>query len=221
MTISKFTVSAALLLCSSLPMAAQFSNSGTSKPVSSIDIPASYSMLSVGYDYNMISADGVEDINTNGIAVQYTSGMSILSTHPLYFEWNVRAALGFWSDSESNSSVEAKLTTLNLSVPVNLAYRLPIGEAAAITPYTGLHLKGNILASYKLTNDESSKTYNMFDKDDVGKDGQWKRFQFGWQIGTRVNFSKFNVGFEYGIDFNDIWKKAKTSEFLLSVGIDI
>ena len=63
------------------------------------------------------------------------------------------------------------------------------------------------------------KTVNLFDKDDVGEDSQWKRFQAGWQTGFNLDTdSGFNIGLHYGRDFNNICKKTTTSNWSVTLG---
>ena len=127
-----------------------------------------------------------------------------------------------------------KLTYLGLTIPVNLAYRFAVPNSdVTVTPFVGVTLRGNIIGKNKV---EASATvtapdygvsetksdeeeYNMFDKEEAGgKDYQWKRFQFGWNIGANVAFNKFSVGLSYGSDFSELYKKTKTSNWAVSVG---
>ena len=66
--------------------------------------------------------------------------------------------------------------------------------------------------------DRYEEKYNMFDKDDVGKDGQWKRFQLGWHIGVGATYKAFYLGLSYGTDFMELAKKLNTSTFKIGVG---
>lgn len=66
--------------------------------------------------------------------------------------------------------------------------------------------------------EDKEKEYDMFDEDEVGKDGVWKRFQIGWQIGANVEFNQFAVGVQYGKDFSEFAKKTKLSTLSISVG---
>ena len=65
-----------------------------------------------------------------------------------------------------------------------------------------------------------SETANIFDEDEMGDDGVFKRFQIGWQIGATLNIDKFNVGLSYGTDFMEISKNVDTKTFKVSLGIN-
>ena len=136
-------------------------------------------------------------------------------------------------------SQETKMTYMGVTVPVNLAYKWTSSSSSvSITPFVGLTFKGNIIAKTKATGTFDGRIHDnhdghilsdgtlelgetkkdLFDKKDVGKDGQWKRFQVGWQIGVGVDYKQLYVGFHYGSDFNEICKKTKTSNWGISLG---
>lgn len=138
-------------------------------------------------------------------------------------------------------SSETKMTYMGVTVPVNLAYKWTSSSSSvSIIPFVGLTFKGNIIAKTKTTGTfdgticdnhngdilsdgtvelgEIKKDY--FDKKDVGKDGQWKRFQVGWQIGVGVDYKQLYVGFHYGSDFNEVCKKVNTSNWGVSLGFN-
>lgn len=141
-----------------------------------------------------------------------------------------------WDEYELGGEIDVKHTHMNIAVPVNLAYKwqLPNSEVA-ITPFVGVTFKYNLIAKTKINlsnelkdyyrdyddNDEDDKPLtdiNHFDKNDVGKDGQFSRFQVGWQIGAGLSYRALYIGFHYGSDFGEIYKKVKTSNWGLSLG---
>ena len=63
----------------------------------------------------------------------------------------------------------------------------------------------------------SVNTDNLFDD---YKDGglEYKRANFGWQIGTTLDINRFNVGIMYGIDFNEIAEDCRQSNFQVRLG---
>ena len=136
--------------------------------------------------------------------------------------------MGFWSDSVEDDyddyEVEQKLTTLNLAVPVNVAYQFAVGENFTIEPFVGLNLKFNALADLKFTEtydgDEESESISMFDKD-LDKDARWKRFQLGWHVGANLLLqNKYYLNLQYGTDFMAICKKTNTSTFSVGLGLN-
>lgn len=122
-------------------------------------------------------------------------------------------------DDEEEEGAKTKYTYMGVVVPVNLAYKWSFASApVSITPFVGVTFKGNIISKSKTeVGDYESKADN-FDKKDVGKDRQWKRFQAGWQVGVGVDYKQLYVGFHYGSDFNEVCKKVNTSNWGISLG---
>ncbi len=199
---------------------AQFAGGSSSNSSHSYgtDAPEAYNDFTISYDANFYSGKGAldEGCTAHGVALQYTHGWRVSDTQPMYVDIGVRLGMTFYFDISRN------LQKLSSTVPINFGYRFTCSEPISIMPYTGIHLKGNILGRYKLEyyDYDESEWVSMFDKDEVGKDAQWKRFQIGWQIGAKANFNKFVVGLEYGLDFNALAKKCNTSNLLVSIGIN-
>lgn len=194
----------------------------------------SYNPLSIKPDY-----DGAEDINLTGFAFGFTKGISISKSLPLFVEAGARLQYGFKSEDESQSGYyegypatvtwENKYTYMGIVVPVNLAYKwTPSSSPVSITPFFGITFKGNIIAKQKETitatvagqSASEENDYDYFDKDEVGKDGQWSRFQAGWQVGVGIDYKQLYVGLHYGGDFGEVCKKTKTSNWAVSVGFN-
>lgn len=219
----KFLLTAMLLTCSSMSFA-QFMNGGSSSSSSS-DVPA-WKGLRVSYDRTFMSYDyeGAEDTDMNGFSVGYVHSFNIAKSLPIFLETGAGINFAKYSDSESFDDEEYKisLTTLGLTIPVNFVYGIGINDKLTIKPFTGLYLRANLMAKekdeYTFDGETESEDYNLFDKDDVGKDGVWNRVQVGWQIGTTLDINKFNVGISYALDFNEIAEKTKTSNFSVRVG---
>lgn len=248
---------------------AQFANTGnTSKSGSTTSVGSykdtnPYNRFSVSYINETISYDikDADNKSTSGFGLKYIHGFSLSNTLPLFLETGLDLHVGFWSDTDDKFSaydedgyddydaeLKTKLTTMNLAVPLNLAYKFNINEDFSIQPYLGLNFKFNVLAKQKhsinvtdeydengeiqdyndkLTDKEFEELYNrkkecnMFDKDDTGnKDTVWKRFQMGWHIGVGFNYKAFNIGVSYGTDFIALCKKTNTSTLAVGVGIN-
>ncbi|MDE7142301.1 MAG: outer membrane beta-barrel protein, partial [Muribaculaceae bacterium] len=201
----------------------------------------------LSYDYWKSSREMFYDDAdaTNGIAIDYIHGFSISKTLPIFVETGLGASFGFWGDTNDDVQgvdIKYKFAHINLSVPINFAYKFNINNDFSIHPFAGLNLKFNLYAnnSVKLEFDDSElqdfvddmsdkefeeqfgspRDYSMFDKDYVGKDGQWKRFQLGWHIGVGVNYKALYIGLSYGTDFMEICKKHSTSNFKIGVGFN-
>lgn len=211
---------------------AQFSNAGGSKSTSSrsgglVKKTDSYSRIYVGYNPMTVSTDyeGVDDVTLHGVSFGYTRGISLSKSLPMFLEVGGKVAFNFKKDSDDDDyeSIETKQKALSVSVPVNFTYKLSFGDGnISLSPFFGLTFKGNVLAKeteeVTYNHRTEKETYDYFDKDDVGKDGQWKRFQAGWQIGANLDIKQFSLGFHYGSDFNEICKKTTTSNWAVTLG---
>ncbi len=239
------------------PAFAQFSNASTGARSnggsSMVKDTTPYDRISLSYQYDMMKLDvkDADDQNLNGVAIDYIHGFSVSKTLPIFIETGIGFNVGFWGDSDNDykmttpsgtcdAELKNNLTTLSVSIPVNVAYKFNINNDFSIHPYLGLNLKFNALAQnkYKFDCEDSDiqddvddlsdkefedsfgvpRSYSMFDKDYTGKDGQWKRFQLGWHIGVGVNYKAFYVGLSYGTDFMELAKKLNTSTFKIGVG---
>lgn len=188
-----------------------------------------YNRFTVGYQAMFLSnstngvAGSVDMPTLNGFTADYKHGFGLISN--LYVETGL--GIGYASGSENYGGlVEAKFSTFNMKIPVNLAYRINLG-ICSIQPYTGLNLKLNLTATEELTVNGSTAKESYFGEDAYGESLGGKRFQMGWQIGLGFNFSKIYAGIEYGIDFMPLvnytnsgyYNKVKTSGLNVSVGL--
>lgn len=129
----------------------------------------------------------------------------------------------YWDDDSDDDDEDevgkTKYTAASLTVPINIAYKLSFaGGDFSVTPFLGVTLKGNLISKEKYELGKEKETIDNFDKKDVGKDGQWKRFQAGWQIGTNLDYKAFSLGLHYGSDFTEVCKKTKSKNFCISLG---
>lgn len=226
---------AALLATMALGASAQ-STSGTEKdctPYSRVYV--SFNPNTIKYDFD---GDDDESEKLTGFSVGYLYGISLTQKLPLFLEVGGRFNYSFkkesiaeyegYDDDDFNTDFgDFKLKYASIAAPINLAYKFTTaGGKLDITPFVGVTAKFNLLAqsSANLTDegenyvDEEYYKANFFDKDDVGKDGQWSRFQMGWQIGAGVTYNKFYLGLHYGGDFGEIAEDTKTSNWGLSLG---
>ena len=204
--------------------------------------------LRFSYDRTFVNID-IDDApsqDMNGFSLGYVQSFSIAKKLPLFFETGAGINFARYSDSESDSetiygytiSAENKwsTTTLGLTIPLNVVYKININDKLALKPYTGFYLRVNLMSKsndkmevsipsefsqYVDASDyEWDEDYNNFDKDDVGEDGTWNRVQFGWQIGATLDINKFNVGIGYALDFNEIAEKTKCGIFSARLGFN-
>lgn len=183
-----------------------------------------YSRLEVSYSPMTFNIDGEDNMDFTGVKLGYLHGMSISKTMPLYLEYGINAQYAWYSDSDKDGSYEEEVTAsvLNLNIPVNIAYRYAINQDMHVTPYAGLHLRGNILGkeeyeeSYKGSKDDTF-SYDFFDKDDMGKHTA-KRIQVGAQIGVGLDYKQLHFGVGYNTQFGDYFEDVTTSGFDVKVG---
>ena len=195
----------------------------------------------------IIDVKGADDMDFTGFSLGYSKGYSISKDFPLFAEVGVEGTIAFNTiDKDDNKELstpygdlEQKTTSLSVSVPVNLAYKFTVAEKnLSIVPYIGVNLKGNIIGKtknefvefnggysyesedeYWKENEDHKQEINNFDKKDVGdKDAQWKRVQFGWQLGVGLYYNQIYVGVGYSKDLSELCKKTKVSKTSITLG---
>ena len=208
---------------------AQFTTGGSSKSSSaSADALKAYDMATLSYTNSPMNPKYGDDTSMNGFSLGYIHGFSISNTHPMFIETGVKLTALFHSDSEYDYddyydySISIFEQNYSVSVPVNFAWKFAINDKFSVKPFVGLNFKGNLYGSTKVGVNYDGKdideTANWYDKDDMGDDGVFRRFQMGWHIGAGVQYSSFYVGINYGTDFVKIHKNISSATFDLSVG---
>ena len=191
-----------------------------------------YSRIQVGYNPMMVSPyyGNADDTYLHGVGISYLRGIKLNPSEPLFLEVGGKIAYNMKKGTKDVNAEDKSLhkdvtdKVLTLSVPVNLTYRIALGSGkVSLSPFLGFTLKGNLLAKetviVSFKNEKEEETVNLFDKDDVGEDSQWKRFQVGWQTGFNLDTnSPLSIGFHYGRDFNNICKKTRTSNWSVTLG---
>lgn len=264
---------AALLAFTTINASAQFVNQSNNTQKSTSRTKSSYSADLNGWDRITVSftpmkyqtdVKGQDGFNMTGFAIGYDKGFNIAPQLPIFLETGINMQYAFKSlDSEELAEVtgvlwgvtignaahpvlfKATYSTLNLKIPVNLAYKLTFGDVSVI-PYGGINFKVNIIGKMKFGiddtddlpdgwseddvwdeyKDQTDKTQstNLLDKKEVednlggDKDQVWNRFQMGWQIGVGVDYNSWHVGLGYTKDIMELCKKVKTSSVLISLG---
>lgn len=206
---------------------AQFANDNTAS--SSGD-----GWTSVNIQYNSVSLDTEYDEypDLRGFSIGLTNAWKLPTRSPLFAETGivVRHASGNSDIStyQYDFKDEYKLNLLTVKIPVNLVYVFDIPNInVTIAPYIGLHINYHLSGKLKETEKEPghidrNHSYNIFDEQDFSDYScdKWNRLQIGWQIGTKVNYSNFYVGLQYGKEFSKIYDYAeiKTNEMAVSLG---
>lgn len=175
----------------------------------------------------------------NGLGLEYIHGFGI-SKLPMYIEVGGKVSftfnhksVDFNIDDDVTATATQNWNLIRLAIPVSYAYRFKCGDNFAVTPYLGLDFRFNLAASlsekWKMVeyDPDGSEEYesdddptNLFSKDDM-YGHTWNRFQMGWHIGVRAEYSRFSLGLNLGTDFMPIYKfeKAKMTTFNLSLAL--
>ncbi len=197
-------VMATLAISASAQLASDMSMSET-------DAPRGYNLVSVSYDNTNLSGkhydfNGKESMGLNGFGLEYTRGFGLSRSLPMYLEAGLKFNMGF--GSVTDEGYELKMQMMRLSIPVSYAWRFGVGEGMAVTPYAGIDFRFNLTGKAKEIDPdgEESDWYSVFDKDDMGEDGTWNRFQLGWHIGARFEYNRITLGVSYGTDFIKAFK---------------
>ena len=244
----KFLVAAAMMMASATGFAQFANSGAASSSSNNGYVARSYDRFGVSYNSYKYTIDkeNADDLGMTGIGAEWIHGFGLSSTTPIYIESGLNFISAFKSASQDDKKVggksyeyKTKYTMMNIAVPINLAYRftLPGNSDVSITPFTGITLKYNIASKWKNTVDEEyyeemgwttdkkieengyEKWYDHFDKKDMGdKKNTHKRFQFGWQIGAGLSYKALYLGLSYNIDFTEVAKKTKTSNFAATIG---
>jgi len=219
----KFIVAAMFLAVSSSAFA-QFTNSSSQSSNVNAD---GWNTFYFQLNPSKISIDVKDSKNQSftGLTLGYGKAIHISSSEPLYFETGIAVQYSFYKDDDDDYETYDDHMA-SAKVPLNILYNFQIPNSTIeIAPYLGATLRYNIWGEEKVTpnskyKDEKEKTYNLFDKKDMGgSDYTWNRFQIGWQVGVNARFnSKLLLGLSYGTDFSEIYKKGKINTASITIG---
>lgn len=199
----KKTLLAALIGCIAVSASAQ-------------NFATNYNIVSASYENFMTSGKG--DLNEiipgmNGFGIEYTHGLGLSKTLPLYLEAGLKFSMANGSKTytdEYEDVIKSKMKATRLTIPVSLSYIFPINDDIAIMPYAGVDLryytsfKSKIELQYDGVSAESG-WISLFGKEmeeDFGKKGT--RFQAGWHIGVRGECKGWILGVGFGTEFTKI-----------------
>lgn len=215
---------AAAMLTASTCALAQFSNAGVSSKGAGTSINTdNYSRFEVSFASTDIQH--FED-PLIGFEAGVIYGQSISKSVPLFLEYGLNLT---WTtrdlaeeDDYYYDDYELRFTTMNIAVPLNLAYKFtfPSNSDIALTPFVGLNFKVNVMALESYDDGYDDETLNWFDKDDVGK-VTTNRFQLGMNLGVGLSYQKIYFGYRFQPDFGKFDKYCKkTHTNYVSVGIN-
>lgn len=178
-----------------------------------------YSRIFTGYNPLILSGDHE---NLHGWSMGYMHSFNIVESQPVYLELGGVFVFNFKKLNEPTITKDYKLTYTvadyrgySLIVPVNLTYKVHFGcSNVSLSPFLGFTFKGNLKAKEYMDN----KKYDYFDKDFMGNDYKWRRFQVGSQTGINLDIDNFYIGLHAGLDFNKISKVINTYNWGVSIG---
>lgn len=177
----------------------------TEMEVNYFESNSGYNIIGLSYDYTSLNGKNFsfadnESMSLNGFGVEYIHGFSLSSSTPLFLELGAKINMGFGKATDPEYKEDyAKVQMLRVNVPVSLAYRYAFGSNMAITPFVGIDFRVNALA--RVNDGDEYGWYSLFDKEEVGEDDTWNRFQMGWHLGARFEYEKFSLAVSGGTDF--------------------
>ena len=211
----KFTFFALAVLSTFVNLSAQ-SNSKSVSSGKNGSVYVQYNPMTYVMDYS-----GADDQNFNGFTIGYNHTVASFEGSNLSLELGGALLYSRWSDSEGD--VDASINLWALKVPASLVYDWKVSDAVSIKPFAGFNLRFNLSAKGIEEDDYDKEKINLMDKKDMGsKDATWGRVQFGWHIGTNVEFNnKWFLGVSYGSDFTEVCKKCKFSTVSITLGMKL
>lgn len=210
------TLAAGLLAFGSLTAAAQ------------TDAPEVLQKVSLFYNLNTLFPKDADNSYFNGGGVAYNVDFLVSDAMPLYVGTGIDARIQAQKkdiiETEAYSPVKADLKTtfVNLNVPVNVSYRVPVAESFYLSPVAGLDFRVQAYGKSKLSGSmagvlDTSTTTDLFSKSDLGNE-HLRRFQLAWHAGLNFEYNRFNLGLTYGTDFVKLHKNLGASNFIASLG---
>lgn len=204
----------------------QFTNASSSSPSSS----DTEGWSSIWAEWN---PSKFEKSDFTGFSLGIGRAFSISKDLPVFVEGGIGIQYSFRSEDEVpfifeddgdyyEMSGTEKIKMFSVKAPVNILYKYSIPNSSiSICPFLGITLRYNLSAKYKYKSDfyEDEDEFNLFDDEDMD-DNAWKRFQIGWQIGTKIMFNNsFSLGVSYGTDFSEICEKTKIKTTSVALGL--
>lgn len=159
--------------------------------------------------------DEEPSFSTNGVGLNYTHGFRLKRSTSIYIEVGGDISLGLKGKSENvigsgvNYISKAQFQNLNLTVPVNFAWKFNLGKNFYITPYAGLSFKVNLLTRDRVGLSSNGKTawadWTNYLKEDtskgINKEDTWNVFQMGAHLGATFGWKHISLGIQHGGDF--------------------
>ncbi|MDE7437494.1 MAG: hypothetical protein K2M93_03330 [Muribaculaceae bacterium] len=196
----------------------------------------SYNYDHYRYNKNFYGNDKDRDpsFSSNGVGLNYIHGFRLTRSLPMYIEVGGNLNFGFREESgmilQNGHSVKGKeqFQNLNLTVPVNFAWKFNLGKEFYITPYYGVSFKVNFITRERIgiINGKTiwSDWVNLLKEDEnIGmiKGYTWRTFQMGTHLGATFGWKHVSLGLQYGGDFIPAYSViVKKGEFSTRYAVD-
>lgn len=200
----------------------------------------SFVSQSVTSDFTGIDAD--DDPSPAGFAIGFAKGISLSKNIPLFLE---PAAELVWLHQKEESidmeddwntvyyDVESTYNQISLNIPVSAVYKFTLNDKISFESFFGPNFKIHFAAKEKedktciymgehYADEDESTESNLFDED------EYKRFQFGLNLGVGFNFKFLHVRYRFAPDLSPFYKfeeegidaKIKTNCNFVTVGFN-
>lgn len=206
----------AILLAITCSASAQFVNSKSTgvsqnesayrEPFASLNSDVdNYGLLTFSPVFSIPYIDDDSGDTFYGIGIGYLFGINITGHKiPLFLEVGPEVNYMTRKDKADSKYVDDSwYHLLSVNTPLNVAYKLKVGDNITLAPFAGLTARINILAMSV----DDEETYNAFD------DGNAKRFQLGFNAGFGAYFNRFYVGYRYNHDLTAFEKNDYSSKY--------
>ncbi len=206
-------------------------------------IHAAFVTTSFTVEANDVSADG-ED-NMVGASIGFAKGISLSQKLPIFLEPGIDIVWQHQNVEEEDgeySDYEEKINQLSVAVPVVAAYKLSFNDWFSIVPFFGVNFKIHAVGVDKSTWTVGGVEATEKDKYFKGEietevngntstesyDSDFKRFQFGLNLGCGFNISNLYIGYKFQPDLSPLEKfsedeydyKLKTHCNFITVGLN-
>lgn len=199
--------------------------------------PCMLQKASVFYDLTTLYPSGASSTNFNGFGLGYNIDFRVSKSLPLYVGTGLNARFLFYEKNlhheifDKAINREADVTFINLNVPVNLSYRVPVAPGFYMIPEVGLDFRVQLYGNANIhteINDvipgvdmsiypQGTEGINLFSAEEMESD-RMHRFQMGWHAGLNFEYNRFTFGATYGTDFVKLHKGLGAGHLLVSVG---
>lgn len=145
----------------------------------------SWNSISIGYNVTDMWGS-----NMSGVKLEYTRASLLSKDYPLFIDYGVTGRWLF------NLEQDWATHFVDVTIPVNVGYKLQLDDRLGFYPYFGAHIK-----TYLLGEDQcDGKWEDLFNNNDFSL----QRVQFGLQLGVDLHVNKMIFGIGYSHDLTDL-----------------